>query len=102
MQTLDNKMRFAFGRSPLSFGGRRLRTAADEGPLKVPSYIPAGHEVARRFVMATSGNGQRGTYDAKLRVDAPAGEITLVVFEPSAADGSPLHRVEIPLRLAPG
>ncbi|HEY7207804.1 MAG TPA: Gmad2 immunoglobulin-like domain-containing protein [Gaiellaceae bacterium] len=59
-----------------------------------------GNELARRFVTATSGNGQRGTYDVELRVDGPPGKITLVVFEPSAENGEPLHRVEIPLRLA--
>ena len=53
-------------------------------------------------VTATSGNGARGSFDAALCQDAkaPAGPASarLVVFEPSAATGEPLGRVEIPLR----
>ena len=62
----------------------------------------SGTAVATKVVTATSGSGERGTYDAKIPVDAPPGTITLVVFEPSAKDGSPLHRVEIPLTLGSG
>ena len=50
-------------------------------------------------VTASSGSGERGTYDATLDVDASPGPITLVAFEPSAEDGRPLHTVAIPLTL---
>lgn len=52
-------------------------------------------------MMATSGSGTRGTFDAVIpfTVDAP-GMISLSVFEYSAKDGSPIHIVEIPLRLS--
>jgi hypothetical protein len=62
----------------------------------------SGTAVATKVVTATSGSGERGTYDVKIPVDTPPGKITLVVFEPSAKDGSPLHRVEVPLTLARG
>jgi germination protein M len=59
-----------------------------------------GVVVAEKQVMATSGTGQRGTF----QVDVPftvgqAGNATLKVFEQSAKDGSPINVVEIPIRL---
>jgi Immunoglobulin-like domain of bacterial spore germination/Sporulation and spore germination len=50
-------------------------------------------------VTASSGSGERGTFEATLDVDAPPGPITLVAYEPSAEDGTPLHTVTIPLTL---
>ena len=50
------------------------------------------------FVTATSGSGTRGTYEASVPFDVK-GAGRLVVFEASAEDGRPLHRVEIPLEL---
>jgi germination protein M len=58
-----------------------------------------GKVVAKHFVTATSGSGTRGTYDVTIRFDAPAGAGKLVVYELSAADGSRIHQVEIPLTL---
>jgi hypothetical protein len=52
------------------------------------------------FVTATSGSGTRGTYDFNIPFEAPKGVGKLVVYERSAADGSRLHQVEIPLSLA--
>jgi hypothetical protein len=59
----------------------------------------AGKVLARHFVTATSGSGTRGTYDVTIRYDAPAGAGELVVYELSAADGSRINEVEIPLTL---
>jgi hypothetical protein len=50
-------------------------------------------------VTASSGSGERGTFEATLDVAASPGPITLVAFEPSAEDGQPLHTVTIPLAL---
>jgi hypothetical protein len=50
-------------------------------------------------VTASSGSGERGTYEATLDVDASPGPITLVAFEPSAENGQPLHTVTVPLTL---
>jgi hypothetical protein len=61
---------------------------------------PAGKVLAHHFVTATSGSGTRGTFDFTIPFEAPNGLGELVVFERSAADGSRLHQVEIPLTLA--
>jgi germination protein M len=60
-----------------------------------------GRIVAEEFVTATSGSGERGTFDVTVpfEVDRPGG--SLIVFERSAEDGSQLHVVEIPLDLQP-
>lgn len=62
----------------------------------------AGHTLATDFVTATSGSGERGTFDKSLPVRGPAGPVTLVVYEVSANDGSHIHQVEIPLTLSGG
>jgi hypothetical protein len=61
---------------------------------------PAGKVLKHDFVTATSGSGMRGRYDFKIPFEAPKGVGKLVVYERSAADGSKLHVVEIPLSLA--
>ena len=54
------------------------------------------------FVTATSGSGTRGTFDFSVPFAVPSeSDGTLVVYERSAADGSVVHRREIPLRLLP-
>ena len=59
-----------------------------------------GRKVAERFVTATSGSGQRGTFDATIAVPRSVkGSIVLVAFESSAANGRPIKLVRIPLRL---
>jgi germination protein M len=59
-----------------------------------------GRKVAERFVTATSGSGQRGTFDATIAVpQSVTGPIVLVAFESSAANGRPINVVRIPLRL---
>ena len=61
---------------------------------------PAGKVLAHDFVTATSGSGTRGTYDFQIPFEAPNGVGKLVVYERSAADGSRIHEIEIPLSLA--
>jgi hypothetical protein len=61
---------------------------------------PAGKVLKHDFVTATSGSGTRGTFDFRIPFEAPDGVGKLVVFESSAADGSRIHVVEIPLTLA--
>jgi immunoglobulin-like protein involved in spore germination len=61
---------------------------------------PAGKVLKHDFVTATSGSGTRGTFDFRIPFEAPNGVGKLVVFESSAADGSRIHVVEIPLTLA--
>lgn len=56
--------------------------------------------LTRNFVTATSGSGTRGTFrfTVPYEVDAPQ-DGRLVVFELSAANGSKIHEISIPLRL---
>lgn len=58
----------------------------------------SGVRVAWRFVTATSGSGQRGTFDTTLSFPHTGGPLTLVAYEPSAATGKPIHVVRIPLQ----
>lgn len=61
---------------------------------------PDGNVVANDFVTATSGTGQRGTFDFVTKpFDSPPGTGALVVFEYSAKDGSRIHEVRIPVQL---
>ncbi len=59
-----------------------------------------GVVIVEKQVTATSGTGQRGTFqvDIPFAVDQ-TGDGTLKVFEQSAKDGSPVNVVEIPIRL---
>jgi hypothetical protein len=62
----------------------------------------SGKVIAHDFETATSGSGQRGTFDFEIPFAvAAAQDGTLVVFESSAEDGSRIHIREIPLRLVP-
>ena len=61
---------------------------------------PSGKVVDTHFVTATSGTGQRGTFDfTTKRYTGPSGDGALVVFEHSAKDGSRIHEVRIPVEL---
>lgn len=61
-----------------------------------------GTELAKQVVTATSGTGTRGTFDASITfqvdVEQPG---KLIMFEPSAKDGTPQNVVEVPLMLLP-
>jgi len=61
---------------------------------------PGGKVVATHFVTATSGSGQRGTFDftVPFTVDR-SGLGELIVYELSAADGSRIHQSEVPVYL---
>lgn len=61
-----------------------------------------GRELAAGFTTATCGTGCRGEFSATADFEvAEPTEATIEVFESSAKDGSPLHLVEIPVRLVP-
>jgi len=53
--------------------------------------------VQRSFTTATSGTGTRGTFETALSVPGLEGRATVVAFEASAEDGSPLHVAEVPV-----
>jgi hypothetical protein len=71
-----------------------------EATFQVEVLDESGVVVGKRFVTATSGNGQRGTFRADVKVAAGPGPIRLVVYEDSAESGKRIHEVEIPLELA--
>jgi hypothetical protein len=60
--------------------------------------VQSGRKLYENFVTATSGSGQRGTFEWQIPFDA-TGAATLEAFEYSAADGSEIHMVRIPIRL---
>jgi hypothetical protein len=62
---------------------------------------PEGRIVDSHFVTATSGSGERGTFDFTTKpyeISRP-GLGALIVYELSAKDGSRIHRVEVPVRM---
>jgi hypothetical protein len=57
-----------------------------------------GTKVVDTFVTATSGTGERGTWQKPVELPAgAAGTFTVRVFESSAKDGSPIGLVDIPI-----
>ena len=58
----------------------------------------SGVPVASRFVTATSGSGQRGTFDTTISFPRTGGPVTLVAYEQSAENGKAIHVVRIPLQ----
>ena len=94
---VESPLPFASVSSPLRvYGTANTFEATFEYELR----DPAGKVISHDVVTATSGSGTRGTYDFTAPFAAPNGLAKLVVFERSAADGSRIHQVEIPLTLA--
>lgn len=61
-----------------------------------------GKRLAKKVVTATSGTGTRGTFDAKIPFAVAKTQMgSLVVYEESAKDGSPINVVTISLKLQP-
>ncbi len=56
-----------------------------------------GKLLSTRTVTASSGSGTRGTWATTLAL--PPGEVTLVLYEASAKDGSHIHTTEVPLHV---
>jgi germination protein M len=80
----------------------RIRGTANafEATFQADLVAADGRLLAHKTVMATSGSGERGTFDETLTF-ARGGAGKLVVYENSAADGSRIHQVEVPLELRP-
>jgi cholesterol oxidase len=58
MQSFDNKMRFALGRSLLTLFRKGMITRRDRHAAPVPVYIPVAHQVARRLAAKVGGIAQ--------------------------------------------
>jgi hypothetical protein len=91
---VETPLPFATVSAPL-----RLRGTANtfEATFEYELLDSAGKPLAKHFVTATSGSGTRGTYDVAVPFGPPGGTGKLLVYELSAADGSRIHQVEIPL-----
>jgi hypothetical protein len=69
-----------------------------EANFQVDMLGPGGRVLARRAVTATSGSGTRGTFAVTLPFVTPARtHLMLHAYENSAADGSVINSVRIPL-----
>ena len=63
---------------------------------------PAGEVVVATWTTATCGTGCRGTFEKTLALpDSARGDLVVEAFEPSAKDGSDLHRVKAAIHRAP-
>ena len=62
----------------------------------------AGKSLVNKSVMATSGSGTRGTFNESVDFSTTSPNVTLEVYESSAADGRPVHVVRIPLFIDEG
>jgi hypothetical protein len=91
---VESPLPFATVTSPLRVWGT---ANTFEATFEYELLDAAGKVISKHFVTATSGSGTRGTYDVTVPFEAPNGLGKLVVFELSAADGSRIHQVEIPL-----
>jgi Immunoglobulin-like domain of bacterial spore germination len=91
---VESPLPFAAVSSPLRVTGT---ANTFEATFEYELLDPAARVLAKHFVTATSGSGTRGTFDFTIRFSAPDGVGKLVVYESSAADGSRIHQVEIPL-----
>ena len=80
----------------------RVRGSADalEATFQIEVLDRTGTVVAHRTVTATSGSGERGSYDVSIPYEgAERGPGRIVAYEDSAADGSRIHVVETPVVL---
>jgi len=97
---VESPLPFQTVRSPLQARGT---ANTFEATFEYELVDAGGLIVANNFVTATSGSGERGTFEftAPFTV-ATSGAGKLIVFERSAEDGSRIHQVELPLQLEKG
>jgi germination protein M len=68
-----------------------------EATFMIEVFDSTGRMVYEDFVTATSGSGDRGTFEVSIEFDAQEGLGAVIVYQPSAADGSRMNEVEIPV-----
>jgi len=83
-------------RSPVRLSGT---ANVFEATVSIDVLDAGGRFLKRTFTTATSGNGTRGTFDTELALPDRGGRVTVVAYESSAKDGTPLHVVRVPLEL---
>jgi hypothetical protein len=65
----------------------------------VVQLVRNGKVIGKHSVTASEGAPGRGTFDTTLT--ATPGPLTVSVFSPSAADGTPQHEVDVPVTVTP-
>jgi hypothetical protein len=65
----------------------------------VVQLVRDGKVILKQSVTASEGAPGRGTFDTT--VHASPGAVTVAVFSPSAADGTPQHEVDVPVTIRP-
>ena len=65
----------------------------------VVQLLRDGKVILKQPVTASEGAPGRGAFDAT--VHAPPGAVTVAVFSPSAADGTPQHEIDVPVTIQP-
>jgi hypothetical protein len=56
-------------------------------------------KIVDTFFTASSGSGERGTFETTVPLDV-TGAVRIVLYAPSAEDGSPQHQVDVPVTVA--
>jgi germination protein M len=81
----------------------RLRGTANvfEATVSIEVKDATGTVVLEAFTTATSGSGTRGTFDTELVLPEASGTMTIVAFESSAKDGTPLHETDVQVTVEP-
>ena len=57
------------------------------------------NKIVDTFFSASSGSGERGTFETTVPLDV-TGPVRIVLYAPSAEDGTPQHLVEVPVDVA--
>ena len=83
--------------SPLRISGT---SNVFEATFQLEVLADDGSRLARRFVTATSGSGERGTFEVTVPVEQE-GSARIVAWEDSAKDGSRINQVEVPITVEP-
>jgi hypothetical protein len=65
----------------------------------VVQLVRNGTVILKHSVTASEGAPGRGTFETTMQ--ATPGELTISAFSPSAADGTPQHRVDVPVTVGP-
>ena len=83
--------------SPVHVGGS---ANVFEAQFRAKVVDPSGKTLTDQAIKATSGTGTRGTFSANIPFSPTrAGLGSIVFYEPSAKDGSPINVVKIPVRM---
>jgi germination protein M len=95
---IESPTPFETVRSPLRVTGE---SNTFEASMVLEAQAKDGSKLGTQPVTATSGSGQRGTFDAVLGFLPHSGPGVIRGFEESAENGQRIHVYEVPVRFAP-